>query len=141
MKVNLKNNEGIIKECKIGFSWTTLFFGWFVPLIRWDLRLSIMLFVTTLFSGGMANLVFAFSLNDVYIAELYKQGFRLDENDKKGEMLLIKRDIFNKLGEYNHKFSDDRLKISIICSILLGLVFVLGLIIIQFSFLGYLLNM
>jgi len=37
MKVTLiNNNNGDIKEVKLGFSWTTFFWGGLVPLIRKD---------------------------------------------------------------------------------------------------------
>ncbi|MBX9988120.1 hypothetical protein [Priestia aryabhattai] len=32
--VNLKDNRGDIKRLKIGFSWTTFFFGVWVPMFR-----------------------------------------------------------------------------------------------------------
>ena len=36
MKIRLKNKEDRVKVCKAGFSFTTLFFGPFVPLYRAD---------------------------------------------------------------------------------------------------------
>jgi hypothetical protein len=33
-KIRLKNNTGVQKELKAGFSWTTFFFGGFVPMFR-----------------------------------------------------------------------------------------------------------
>lgn len=36
MKVRLRNDVGMIKECKVGFSWTNFFFGFFCPLFRGD---------------------------------------------------------------------------------------------------------
>lgn len=33
-KVKLKNSAGVTKELKIGFSWTTLFFGGWVAMFR-----------------------------------------------------------------------------------------------------------
>ncbi|NCB20038.1 MAG: DUF2628 domain-containing protein, partial [Bacteroidia bacterium] len=37
MNVRLINNQGLEKDCPVGFSWTTLFFGFLVPLFRGDL--------------------------------------------------------------------------------------------------------
>ena len=34
MKVFMKNQFGAMKQVKVGFSWTMLFFGFLVPLIR-----------------------------------------------------------------------------------------------------------
>ena len=36
MIVRLKNDIGMVKEAKIGFSFTTFFFGPFVPALRGD---------------------------------------------------------------------------------------------------------
>ena len=36
MIVRLKNDIGMVKEAKIGFSFTTFFFGAFVPALRGD---------------------------------------------------------------------------------------------------------
>jgi hypothetical protein len=33
-KVKLKNKVGVVKELKVGFSWTTFFFGGWVALFR-----------------------------------------------------------------------------------------------------------
>lgn len=35
MKITLKK-EGVVKSCPLGFSWTVLFFGWLVPMVRLD---------------------------------------------------------------------------------------------------------
>lgn len=34
MKIVLRHESGLVKEVKKGFSWTFLFFGLFVPLVR-----------------------------------------------------------------------------------------------------------
>ena len=37
--IRLKNPQtNVVKECATGYSWTTFFFGMFVPLIRGDLK-------------------------------------------------------------------------------------------------------
>lgn len=33
-RVTLKNKTGVVKELKVGFSWTTFFFGAWVPMFR-----------------------------------------------------------------------------------------------------------
>ena len=38
MKVRLRNQYQNFKEAKAGFSWTVLFFGFFVPLLRGDVK-------------------------------------------------------------------------------------------------------
>lgn len=40
MKVFMRNSYGAMKQVKVGYSWTVLFFGFFVPLIRGDWKWS-----------------------------------------------------------------------------------------------------
>lgn len=67
-------------EAPVGFSWTMLFFGCFVPLFRGDW----MWFVITLFiaflTGGLSWLVFPFFYNDLYIKTLVRDGYELGES-------------------------------------------------------------
>ena len=42
----LKHSTGLIKECPTGYSWTTFFFGFFVPAFRGDLKWGIIHFLT-----------------------------------------------------------------------------------------------
>ncbi len=63
MKVFLKNNVGVVKECKVGFSWTTLFFGLFVPLLRGDFKWSAIMFILACLTFGLSWLVMPFIYN------------------------------------------------------------------------------
>ncbi|QGX01215.1 hypothetical protein [Streptococcus ruminicola] len=88
MKVKLESPEGEIKEVKVGFSWTTLFFYCFVPLFRKDWKwLGIMigsiiagLMLTTILnidanvSLGL-NIAFAVLYNNCYINDLLAKGW------------------------------------------------------------------
>ncbi|MBQ7198658.1 MAG: hypothetical protein IJS29_05290 [Selenomonadaceae bacterium] len=80
----LKHKEsGLMKECVTGFSWTTFFFGLFVPLIRGDLKWAAILFALSLLVGALTfgigaivvNIVFSFVYNKIYIRNLMTRGF------------------------------------------------------------------
>ncbi len=43
--INLKK-DNLIKKGFVGFSWTTLFFGFLVPIIRGDVRWTIVMFIS-----------------------------------------------------------------------------------------------
>lgn len=52
--------NGLIRRGYFGFSWTYLFFGWFVPLIRGELGVAALHFFFTLITCGLWQIVFAF---------------------------------------------------------------------------------
>jgi hypothetical protein len=83
-KLNLKNPlTGEIKQAPVGFSWTTLFFGLFVPLIRADWLMAVIMLGVAMITFGLSNIVFAFVYNKLYIKNLiYKQGFKVTGSNK-----------------------------------------------------------
>ena len=52
MAIAILENNGLRKEVKLGFSWTTFFFGWFVPLFRGDAKNAIIFLVGGLLAGA-----------------------------------------------------------------------------------------
>ncbi len=87
MQVNL-TKDSIAKKGLIGFSWTTFFFGFFVPLLRADWIVFIVLFFLQLVTFGVASLVFAFIYNKMYTRNLIeKQGF-LPADDYSRQILI-----------------------------------------------------
>jgi len=84
MKINLKNvNNGMIKNVKIGFSWTTFFFSFFPALFRGDIKWALIMFVVDCITMGISWIVFPFIYNKIYIKDLLEKGYvPADENVK-----------------------------------------------------------
>jgi hypothetical protein len=77
MKLKLKQQTtGLIKEVKIGFSWTCLFFGGFVPLFRCDWLWLFLYIIFTSITFGLFWLIFPFIYNRIFIKNLIeKRGY------------------------------------------------------------------
>lgn len=76
MKINLKTPTGILKQVKLGFSWTMLFFGIFVPLVRGDIKwFLITLIIAIITAGTVVWLIFPFFYNKIYIKGLLEKGW------------------------------------------------------------------
>ena len=91
MRVRLQNEAGIVKEVKLGFSWTTFFFGFFPALFRGDLKWAAIMFIAAVaigaitlgFGGWIPGIVFSFIYNKIYIKELLEKGYRpADQSDQ-----------------------------------------------------------
>lgn len=91
MKITLKNDAGLVKEVKKGWSWTVFFFGVFVPLIRGDLKWAGIMLITHFvaamtapFTFGLLNLgltiFFCSTYNKVFMKELYEKGYRTTDS-------------------------------------------------------------
>lgn len=84
MKIRVKNDIGITKEIKVGFSWTMFFFGVFVPLFRGDwkgfvsiLGVEFVLTVTgAILIMPLVMLGLSFLYNKLYAKDLYDKGYR-----------------------------------------------------------------
>ncbi|WP_139992268.1 DUF2628 domain-containing protein [Paenibacillus paridis] len=84
MHVQLVNAAGGLKEVKIGFSWTTFFFGFFPALFRGDLKWAAIMFVaatavgvfTLGFGAWLPGIIFSFIYNKMYVKELLEKGYR-----------------------------------------------------------------
>jgi hypothetical protein len=84
MRVRLVNASGGVKEVKVGFSWTTFFFGFFPALFRGDLKWAVIMFITAvavgIFTFGLGawvpGIIFSFIYNKMYIKEQLEKGYR-----------------------------------------------------------------
>jgi len=68
------------RKAPTGFSWTNLFFGFFVPLLRSDWKWALIQFFAALFTAGLCWLVFPFIYNGLYASDLLKNGYRVAGN-------------------------------------------------------------
>ena len=67
--ITLKHaTSGVLKECPTGFSFTTLFFGFFVPLLLEELNISAG-------SGIAIPMAFGFYYNEQFIKDALEKGY------------------------------------------------------------------
>jgi hypothetical protein len=66
-----------LREAPVGYSWTCLFFGCFVPLFRGDWKWTLIMFLCSLATYGFSQLVFTFIYNKLYIKDLISEGYRV----------------------------------------------------------------
>ncbi|MDR1693876.1 MAG: hypothetical protein LBR70_01595 [Lactobacillaceae bacterium] len=76
--LKLKNiSTGDIKTAPLGFSWTVLLFGFFVPLYRRDWDMALLMILLYILSFGLVSIVFAFFYNKMYARSLFERGYDL----------------------------------------------------------------
>ncbi|SDL27779.1 hypothetical protein [Paracoccus chinensis] len=71
---------GALKQAPVGFSWTTLFFGFFPALFRGHWTGALIIFLIGWITLGFAQLVFAFIYNKMYVKHLLSEGFKLSNS-------------------------------------------------------------
>ena len=76
---------GLLKSGFYGFSWTFLFFGWFVPLFRGELLIALMHFAITVITFGIWQIIFAFLYNKQYTSRLLEKGYILNDTEEVNE--------------------------------------------------------
>ena len=67
--------NGIQKKSFVGFSWTTVFFGFFVPLIRGDIKWFLIMLILSFLSFGLAQFILCFLYNKFYTVNLLEKGY------------------------------------------------------------------
>jgi len=86
---------GLMKSGFYGFSWTFLFFGWFVPLFRGELMIALLHFTITVITIGLWQIIFAFLYNKQYTTRLLEKGYVLNDS------LEVNEEARQKLGIAN----------------------------------------
>ncbi len=80
--VMMKNDKtGLVKKGFVGFSWTYLFFGFWVPLFRSELPVAALHLLFTMFTLGLWQIIVSFLYNKQYTSRLIEQGYRFADSD------------------------------------------------------------
>jgi hypothetical protein len=68
-----------------GFSWTFLFFGWFVPVFRGELLVALLHLAITVVTFGLWQLIIAFLYNKHYMTRMLEKGYVLNDTEAVNE--------------------------------------------------------
>jgi hypothetical protein len=109
-RVILKNNNEDIKDVPFLFSWSSLLVGFFVPLIRGDIKWFFIYLIIGIFTAGLGVILLAFFYNKIYIKSLLQKGYKPANHDS--EQLLINANIIDT-NIIEKKESQDRLQADI----------------------------
>ena len=81
-KVYIQNpNNGLTKSGYFGFSWTYLFFGFWVPLLRGELGIAALHLFFSIFTLGLWQLVVSFLYNGQYMTRMLEKGYVLKDSE------------------------------------------------------------
>ena len=84
IEILIKHKEsGIIKKGYYGYSWTYLFFGWFVPTIRGELGVAALHLLFSIASIGVWQVIVSFLYNKQYMTRMLTNGWVLTGGDSK----------------------------------------------------------
>lgn len=78
--------SGLTRNGYVGFSWTYLFFGWFVPLFRGELGTAALHLLFSIFTLGLWQLIFCFIYNRQYMTRMLTGGWELADSDAKNQL-------------------------------------------------------
>ena len=89
MIIRLEDQAGQLRTAKVGFSWTVFFFGFCVPIFRGDAKWAVIMFVTSVLTLWLANMIFCFTYNGTHIRDLMSKGFR--PADEESRQTLVQK--------------------------------------------------
>jgi hypothetical protein len=83
--------SGMTKKGYVGFSWTYLFFGWFVPLFRGEVGVAALHLLFSLCTFWVWQLIMPFLYNKQYMTRmLVERGYVLDDSEPTNTMARLK---------------------------------------------------
>lgn len=90
-KVTLKNSTGVVKTAKVGFSWTTFFFGGWVALFRGQWGEVVKWFLLNPITIGIWGLCQCWTSNKKHVISLIEKGYEPADDNQRS--LLVRKKI------------------------------------------------
>lgn len=90
---------GAMKSAPVGFSWTTLFFGFFPALLRGHWVWALIMVCLALLTGGLSWFVIPFIYNKAFIKYLIGEGFKVTSTSQDPEYLAGKLQLSLPMAE------------------------------------------
>jgi len=72
--------NGLTRKGFFGFSWTYLFFGWWVPLFRGELGVAALHLLFTIMTLGIWQIIVSFLYNKQYMTRMLEKGYILKDS-------------------------------------------------------------
>lgn len=90
-RVMIKHPQtGLIQNGYVGYSWTYLLFGFWVPLIRGELGVAALHLIFTMFTFGLWQLIVSFLYNKQYMTRKLTAGWVLDDTPEANKYAAAK---------------------------------------------------
>ena len=90
-KVLIKHPQSnLVQSGYVGYSWTYLFFGWFVPLFRGELGVAALHFLFSAVTFGLWQLIVSFLYNKQYMTRKLLSGWVLADTPEKNLLASVK---------------------------------------------------
>ena len=89
----IHSSAGITKNGYVGYSWSYLIFGWFVPVYRGEIGIGVLHLVIALISVGLSQLIFPFVYNRQFMNRMLTSGWQIDPTDPNYEIAKQKLNI------------------------------------------------
>ena len=87
-EIRLKHEaSGMVEKAVIGFSWTTLFFGIFVPLLRGDWKWVFIGLAITFATMGIGWIFIPFIYNKSFVKGLLLKGYKPADEESKQALI------------------------------------------------------
>jgi hypothetical protein len=86
MEVKMINEAGLVREVKVGFSWTAFFFGPLPFFFRGMQTHAIIWIVISIVTSGLSNLVLMFIINKMTAHFYLENGYKPDLSDPNWEI-------------------------------------------------------
>ncbi len=89
--VRLKHPQsGLVENGYIGFCWTFPLIGFWVPIVRGEIRIGLLHIILSMITLGLSSIVMGFIYNKQHTTRLLNKGWILDDAEEMNALAKIK---------------------------------------------------